>query len=64
MATTRDALLDVRGAALRLGCDERFIRRLVQERRIPFYKVAGSKVRFSASDLDDWLDGQRVLERR
>ncbi len=55
-----DTLLDVPGAATRLGCNERFIRRLVQERRIPFFKVGGSKIRFSAKDLDVWLDRQRV----
>jgi excisionase family DNA binding protein len=59
----KDPLLDVPGAATRLGCEERFIRRLVQERRIPFFKVGGSKIRFSEQDLDNWLDGQRVLER-
>ena len=58
-----DTLLDVLGAATRLGCNERFIRRLVQERRIPFFKVGGSKIRFSSRDLDLWLDGQRILAR-
>lgn len=59
-----DVLLDVRGAATRIGCNERFIRRLVQERRIPFYKVGGSKLRFSLRDLETWLDEQRILARR
>jgi len=58
---TPDNLLDVPGAATRLGCNERFIRRLVQERRIPFFKVGGSKIRFSTRELDIWLDEQRVL---
>ncbi|MCB1001755.1 MAG: excisionase family DNA-binding protein [Acidimicrobiales bacterium] len=38
-------MLDVVGLAARLGVTERFVRRLVHERRIPFYKV-GSLVRF------------------
>jgi excisionase family DNA binding protein len=37
-------LLDIPGAASHLGCSERFIRRLVQERRIPFVKLAGTRV--------------------
>src|SRR5665213_1851784 len=49
------ALIDIRGAALRLGCSERFVRRLVQERRIPFVKLAGTRVRFVDSDLDEWV---------
>jgi excisionase family DNA binding protein len=57
-----ESLLDVLGAATRLGCNERFIRRLVQERRIPFFKVGGSKIRFSTLELDNWLERQRVGE--
>lgn len=53
-------LLDVSSASIRLGCSERFVRRLVQERRIPFVKLAGTKVRFVAADLDDWVTSQRV----
>lgn len=55
-----DVLLDVHSAAIRLGCSERFIRRLVQERRIPFFKVGGSKIRFSSRDIESWIEGQRV----
>jgi excisionase family DNA binding protein len=32
-------MLDVVGLAARLGVTERFVRRPVHERRIPFYKV-------------------------
>ncbi len=53
-------LLDIRGAAVRLGCSERFVRRLVQERRVPFVKLGGSRVRFLPRDLDRWVEGQRV----
>ena len=34
-----NALLDVHRAAERLGVNDRFIRRLVEERRIPLHKV-------------------------
>lgn len=57
-------LLDVRAAADRMGCSERFVRRLVQERRIPFIKLAGTKVRFMNSDLDHWINAQRVEAQR
>ena len=30
------------------------------ERRIPFVKLGGTKVRFVASDLDEWIVGQRI----
>ena len=53
-------LLDIRATANRLGCSERFVRRLVQERRIPFVKLGGTRVRFLDTDLDHWIDRQRV----
>ena len=57
-------LLDIRAAASHLGCSERFIRRLVQERRIPFVKLGGTRVRFLELDLDQWVVGQRVEAKR
>ena len=56
---TRDPLLDVDGVAEALGVTNRHIRRLVAERRIPFFKV-GKFVRFDPGELDVWLDQQRV----
>lgn len=61
---SRAVLVDVPGAAHRLGCSDRFIRRLVQERRIPFIKLGGTKVRFLVSDLDRWVVNQRVEAMR
>jgi excisionase family DNA binding protein len=49
------ALLDVQEAAAHLGTPVRFIRRLVAERRIRFYKV-GRYVRIDRRDLDAFLD--------
>jgi excisionase family DNA binding protein len=46
------SLLDVPAAAIYMGCSHRFMRRLVQERRIPFVKLGGTKVRFLVLDLD------------
>lgn len=53
-------LLDIRAAAHRLGCSERFMRRLIQERRIPFVKLGGTRVRFVEADLEKWVASQRV----
>jgi len=52
-------LIDVGGLAERLGVDVRFVRRLVDERRIPFYKV-GKHVRFDPADVAHWLADRRV----
>lgn len=51
--------LDVHQAATYLGTGERFIRRLVAERRIVFYKV-GKYVRFAVADLDAFAQSGRV----
>lgn len=42
-----------------LNTSERFVRRLIAERRIAFHHV-GRHVRFALSDLDAWLAAQRV----
>lgn len=58
--SNRERMLDVVGLAARLGVAERFVRRLVHERRIPFYKV-GSLVRFDVVDVEQWLATHRVV---
>lgn len=52
-------LLDVNQIADRLGVTPRFIRRLVEERRIPFCKL-GKFVRFDAAEVAAWVDDRRV----
>jgi len=52
------ALWDVAALAQRLGVSERFVRRLVHERRIPFLKI-GKFVRFDPDDIADWLSDRR-----
>ncbi|MGH3547082.1 MAG: helix-turn-helix domain-containing protein [Pseudonocardiaceae bacterium] len=42
-----------------LNTSERFVRRLVAERRIAFHHV-GRHVRFALSDLDEWIVAGRV----
>lgn len=51
--------VDVAGAAAYLGTGVRFIRRLVAERRVVFYKVGGH-VRFKVSDLEAYAQSGRV----
>ncbi|MEV0397561.1 helix-turn-helix domain-containing protein [Polymorphospora rubra] len=52
--TTGADLLTVEQAARRLGTGPRFIRRLVAERRIRFYKV-GKYVRFHPDDITNYI---------
>ncbi|MFI9406255.1 excisionase family DNA-binding protein [Nocardia sp. NPDC052316] len=51
--------VDVAGAAVYLGTGERFIRRLIAERRVAFHKV-GTHVRFKVSDLEAFAQAGRV----
>jgi len=53
------ALLDVAGLADRLGVGERLIRRLVDQRRIPFHKI-GKYVRFDPEEVSQWVDRCKV----
>ena len=61
--STPPGLLDIAGAAERLGTPQRSVRRLVGQRRIAFYKV-GKYVRFDPADIDRWLAAQRVEARK
>jgi excisionase family DNA binding protein len=51
-------LLDVAAAAAHLGVSEVFVRRLVLERRVRYFKV-GKFVRFRAVDLDAFVEAGR-----
>ena len=55
-------LIGVLELAARLGTSERFVRRLVFERRVPFHKV-GKYVRFDPRDIDAWLSTNRIDPR-
>ncbi len=52
-------MLTVEQAAQRLGTKERFVRRLVAERRIRFYKV-GKYVRFHPDDIAEYIRAGQV----
>ena len=53
------ALLDVNQVAERMCVSPRFIRRLIEERRIPFCKL-GKFVRFDPVDIEAWIEARRV----
>jgi excisionase family DNA binding protein len=52
-------LLTIEQAAAYLGTGERFVRRLITQRRIPFIKL-GKHVRLERSALDEFIDAGRV----
>jgi excisionase family DNA binding protein len=54
-----DTLLTVEQAAERLGTSERFVRRLIAERRIAYTKL-GRHVRIATRDLDAFILAGRV----
>jgi len=57
--TSHPALVDLPAIAERLGVNERHIRRLVAERRIPFVEW-GHLLRFDPVEIDAWLDQARI----
>ncbi|WP_395152758.1 helix-turn-helix domain-containing protein [Ilumatobacter sp.] len=52
-------LLDIAEVAERLSVTPRFIRRLVNERRIPYCKL-GKFVRFDAAEVAEWVANTRM----
>jgi excisionase family DNA binding protein len=59
----RGPLLTVAQASEYLGTGERFIRRLITERRIAYVKV-GKYVRLERATLDAFVDAGRVPSQR
>lgn len=55
--------LSVPEAALYLNTTVRFVRRLIEERRIAFYRL-GRHVRLAVSDLDKYIESGRVEARQ
>lgn len=53
------SLLTLPEAAAVLNVNERHVRWLVAERRVPFIKW-GHLLRFDRADLESWIDGHRV----
>ncbi|MHB8439619.1 MAG: helix-turn-helix domain-containing protein [Acidimicrobiales bacterium] len=52
-------LIDMDEVARFLATTARHVRRLVQERRIPFIKV-GKFIRFDEDEIHAWVDASRV----
>lgn len=52
--------LDIKEAAIYTGRSVGYLYRLTSGRNIPHYKQAG-KVYFSKSELDEWMQQERVL---
>ena len=52
-------LLTIDQLAERLGITVRHVRRLVAEKRVPYYKV-GRLVRFDPAEITTWLGTRRV----
>ena len=53
------ALLTIPEVADRLGTSQRFVRRLIAERRIPYTKL-GKHVRISDGDVDAFIAAGRI----
>ena len=62
-STSSTALWDIEAVAHRLGVEVRHIRRLVNERRIPFIKW-GHLLRFDPAEIEAWLDSARKPAQR
>lgn len=52
-------LVGIDALAARLGVTDRFVRRLVEERRIPYFKI-GRLVRFDPAEVERWIAATRV----
>ena len=52
-------LMTIDQLAERLGVTHRHVRRLVDERRVPFLRV-GRFIRFDPGEIADWLNRSRV----
>jgi excisionase family DNA binding protein len=57
-AVRRTKLLTLKQVADQLSVNERHVRRLVAERRIPYVKW-GHLLRFDPDEIAEWLDGGR-----
>ena len=56
---SRPRLLSAQEVAVRLATSPRHVRRLVEEKRIPYLKV-GHFVRFDPDEIEHWIETNRV----
>jgi excisionase family DNA binding protein len=59
--TDANRLVDLPAVADQLGVTDRYVRRLVAERRIPYIKF-GRLLRFDLVEVEQWLERSRVDE--
>lgn len=59
--STPTALVGYREAAQMLGISPRTLEEWVGRREVPFYRI-GRLVRFSVTDLGDWIETRRIRE--
>lgn len=57
-----EALIDIKEVARRLGVGVRYVRRLVDEHRVTYYKLGGL-LRFKPCDVDALVERSRVDAR-
>ena len=62
-AAHRRRLITLKQVAELLNVNERHVRRLVFERRIPYFKW-GHLLRFDPVELEQWLEQARIAGRR
>ena len=55
-----DCLVNVKQLSEMLGFKPAYVRKLVQEGQIPYYKPFGKKIFFKKSEINELLQGQRV----
>ncbi|GJM37904.1 MAG: hypothetical protein DHS20C19_12710 [Acidimicrobiales bacterium] len=56
------SLIDIATLAQQLDVSERYVRRLVEERRIAFHKI-GKFVRFHPDDVAEWIATKRIEQQ-
>ena len=59
----RPPLMDIEAVARRLAVGIRHVRRLVTEKRIPYYKW-GHLLRFEPDEIEAWIDATKMPPRR
>ena len=52
-------MISIRELAAELGVTDRYVRRVIAERRIPYVKV-GHLVRFERCEIDRWVESNRI----
>ena len=55
-------LIDIKTLARLLCVNERYVRRIIQQRRLPTIKI-GRLVRFDLADVREWIQRQRRATR-